>query len=446
MGARVVELLFSTLPAKHTNVLRQEFYGPHFSKFALDVTSTCSTPKKAVTLQSNIELQPDKKEAACEFVLNNLIQKGMDKGLYGFAYYQQILNEYVTLVGHEKDLIANLVDHSLLLLSTRSGTQVVLYCISYGTAKDRKRILKALKGYTRSSLLHRDAYLAILQLVLVTDDTVSIYKSLLAELLTMDPEKQDPMNQLHQQDPQQNNHPLLEIALHDKASKLFLMLLVSDSEGIHDPAESREVNKFLDPLEQSLLQRNPMVLEQGVQVPTCKKNHNTRRKELLQYMTKPLEQLCLQHTNQLARSLPGSRVMHQVWIHAPSNELTQNLVDLCCGLPCSPESDSQDTLLNDPIGHYLVKNLVTTSKHPSFAHALAKGMEVQMISCSRAAFVVAALLHSSERSTVLHRIPKLKFQEVIEEQLNAPADTEKPAAAPYAGFQALLQALVKDEP
>ena len=294
VGARVVELLFSTLPAKQTHVLRQEFYGPHFSLFSdVVVATTAKTP----TLQSNIELQPEKKEAACNFVLNNLIQKGLDKGLYGFVYFQQLLSEYITVVAHDKDLITNLVDHSLHMMSTRAGTQVVIYCTAYGTAKDRKRILKALKGYTRSSLLHRDAYLAILQIVLATDDTVSVHKSLLAELLTVDPDKKASN--------ETQNHPLLEIALHDQASKLLLLLVASSDPDTcnNDKADDKNVkgavvvargttttlcyNKFLDPLEQTLLQRNPMVMEPGgAMVPTCKKNHSTRRKELLQYMIK----------------------------------------------------------------------------------------------------------------------------------------------------------------
>jgi hypothetical protein len=74
-----------------------------------------------------------------------------------FIFFQQLLSEYITVAGHDKDLTTNLVDHSLHMLSTRAGTDVVIYCTAYGTAKDRKRILKALKGYTKSSLLHRDA-------------------------------------------------------------------------------------------------------------------------------------------------------------------------------------------------------------------------------------------------------------------------------------------------
>jgi pumilio family protein 6 len=448
VGARVVELLFSTFPAKHTHVLRQEFYGPHFSLFT-DVVLATNSPKTTPTLQSNIELHPNKKEAACDFV-NNLIQKGLDKGLYGFAFFQQLVSEYIAVVGHDKDLISNLVDHSLHMLSTRAGTQVVIYCTAYGTAKDRKRILKAVKGYTRSSLLHRDAYLAILQIVLVTDDTVSVHKSLLAELLTVDPEKK--VSEDNQ------NHPLLEIALHDQASKLLLLLVApSDSDNTaNDDKEDKGIartppasySKFLDPLEQTVLQRNPTVMEpgSGVEVPTCKKNPSTRRKELLQYMIKPLEHLCLQHTNQLARSLAGSRVLQQVYMNvSSSDELRETLVQLCC--PKTSGSKNKDkeqaSLLDDPVGHYLAKHLVAAN--PDFAHSLAKAMDFdRMISSSRAAFVVVALCKTPERKAVLQRIPKSKLLAAMKRlkskvEHEDDDDNKNNKVATMAGFEALLK-------
>jgi hypothetical protein len=46
-------------------------------------------------------------------------------------------------------------------------------CAAYGTPKDRKKMLKALKGFVAQTLLHKDAYMVILRLADVMDDTVS---------------------------------------------------------------------------------------------------------------------------------------------------------------------------------------------------------------------------------------------------------------------------------
>ena len=114
-------------------------------------------------------------------------------------------------------LSSTVADHSIHLLSTRVGTRVVAACASYGTPKDRKRICKRLKGYTSSSLRHTDAYLALLRLVQVTDDTVSIQKSVLNEILTK-PKDND------ESDGDARNG-ILELAMSDTGSKLFLMIL-----------------------------------------------------------------------------------------------------------------------------------------------------------------------------------------------------------------------------
>ena len=90
-------------------------------------------------------------------------------------------------------------------------------CVTCGDPKTRKRVLKvraaspppcapppsraksvtetrrlcarararpqAVKGYVARSLVHRDAYLALLRLVDVTDDTVSVQRTVLAEMV-----------------------------------------------------------------------------------------------------------------------------------------------------------------------------------------------------------------------------------------------------------------------
>lgn len=390
-------MLFSTLAAKHTNALRQEFYGPHFSLFSKDAATATTKP----SLQSNIKAQPDKKETACDYLYSHLLQKGIDKGLFGFAYFQQLLSEYCTVQSgtelRSQGLLSNLVDHTLHLISTRAGAHVMVTCAAYGTAKDRKRMLKALKGYTRSSLLHRDAYLVILQLCLVTDDTVSVQKSLLAELLVMaqDETKKDDAT---------TNHPMLELALDDQASKLFLQL--------------SGFEKTLDPLEQSLLQTNPTVTENGEEVPTCKKNPDTRRNELLAYL--PLTKLCLQHTAALAQSLPGSRVLQQVTLTSDNDELITKICELCVA--------DDSSLLHDKIGHYMIKHLVTHCD--AFSAALGKKVDAGMfLKSSRAAFCATALHAKHPLST----IKKAAVQKAMKE-----SKSKKEATA---GYEALLKAL-----
>mmetsp|Transcript_14336 Transcript_14336/g.36008 ORF Transcript_14336/g.36008 Transcript_14336/m.36008 type:complete len:583 (+) Transcript_14336:105-1853(+) len=367
VGARVVESLFLNLPSKQTASLKQEFYGPHFSLFAQEQSTV-------PTLESNLKKAKTEtqKKSAIDFV-QQIINKGMTKSFYGFTYFQQLFAEYMDVAdpGEIRTISSTVADHSIHLLSTRVGTRVVAACASYGTPKDRKRICKSLKGYTSSSLLHRDAYLALLRLVQVTDDTVSIQKSVLNEVLT----KKD-----SSEEDGESADGILELATSDTGSKLFLMLVVEDE-------ESRM--KYFDPYERSILDPIPTIKENGKEVPTSKKDPDTRRKELLKHIKDALLETCTQNVKQLLKSLPGARVLKEVYASTGSEPLANAVVDVCEG--------SID-IFEDPVAHRSIKNLILVdveSDKPLFSKLLVDrlGANISDIAESnRGAFVAGALL------------------------------------------------------
>mmetsp|Transcript_10880 Transcript_10880/g.23130 ORF Transcript_10880/g.23130 Transcript_10880/m.23130 type:complete len:593 (-) Transcript_10880:1408-3186(-) len=367
VGARVVESIFLNLPPKQTASLKQEFYGPHFSLFAKELTT-------APSLKSNIEnaKTETQKKSAIDFV-QAIINKGMTKSFYGFTYFQQLFAEYIDVADSSeiRSISSSVADHSIHLLSTRVGTRVVAACASYGTPKDRKRICKSLKGYTSSSLLHRDAYLALLRLIQVTDDTVSIQKSVLNEILAK------PKNNEESEGDVKNG--LLELALSDTGSKLFLMLLVEDD-------ESRL--KYFDPYERSILEPIPTIKENGKDVPTSKKDPNARRKELLKHIKDDLLETCTENAEELLKSLPGSRVLKEVYSSVPNQKLAEAVIDV---------SEASIDIFEDPIAHRSIKSLILcdaesekTYISTSFVGRLG-GKLLEIAESNRGAFVAAAL-------------------------------------------------------
>jgi pumilio family protein 6 len=385
VGASVVEFMFLNLPARQTASLKQEFYGPHFSLFG--VVKQGKNTSAVPTLKSNIEsaTTDTQKKSAIDFV-QKILNKGMTKNFYGFTYFQQLFAEYIDVVepSEIRAVSSTIADHSIHLLSTRVGTRVVAACASYGTPKDRKRICKSLKGYTSSSLLHRDAYLALLRLIQVTDDTVSIQKSVLNEILTK-PKDGDLDNSL------------LELALSDTGSKLFLMLLVKD-------VEARM--KYFDPYERSILEQIPTMKDNGKEVPTSKKDPEIRRNELLKHINDPLIEICIGNVQELLTSLPGSRVMKEVYTSFPSERLANAIVDACETSLTDAKADKRNeeeksahfSLFEDPIGHRSIKSLILCDADSSSKPCVSKilldrlGNRIPDISGSnRGAFVAAAL-------------------------------------------------------
>ena len=234
--------------------------------------------------------------------MRDLIQKFVDKGLMEFSFVHNLLWEYtqqivkevvdVTAVEGKKsridDLVNQLVESGPKLMSTKPGAKAMCLIISHAGVKERKRIMKTLKGHTLESLLHDSAFLAIMRLVDVTDDTVTVQKSLLEEI-------RSPMADIKYTATGEvigtPYPPLISIAKHRNGNKLLLKLLSPDK-------------KCLEPGDETDL---------FATVPTSsKKLPGMRRREHLAYLKAPLIQVCAQYAGDLVRCRSGGRVLEEV--------------------------------------------------------------------------------------------------------------------------------------
>jgi len=423
VGSRVLELLFASFHPKSTAPLKLELYGPQFALFASAIPPSedkkgsggSNTAPTLPTLATFIANNPDKLEPTLTY-LHTLLQKGLDKSLTGFAYFHSLLLDY-TSIATPNDirsfLAPALAEHSLHLLSTRAGTKVVCECCAYGSVKDRKRMIKCLKGYTRSSLLHRDAYLAILRMCDMMDDTVLVNKMLLAELhKNSDLEKAKGGAVADDDDKDEKpTSPILDLVLSDTGSKLFLLLLVPkeeqqlDNDDESTAAATPRWQKYFDPYELSVLHRNPVISENGDDaVPTSKKADETRRQELLVYMKDLLIDVCTNHAEELMRSKPGSRVLMEVCDNFPGEELFSAIVEACA------ESDSDEPMVEDAVGHLALKHIFLSEAkkevdddEPSLARMFYSKFNKSLgvfASSNRGAFVLSALLQTCVKEDV----------------------------------------------
>jgi hypothetical protein len=219
---------------------------------------------------------PAKKEAMLDH-MRDLVQKFVDKGLLEFSYVHHLLWEYAQEVsgfaaakldgtkatataavgeasvstssapldqsaegrrGKSKmdELVAHLIEAGPKLMSTRPGAKVMTLVVSHTGAKERKRALKSLKGHTLESLLHDAAFMVVMRLVDVTDDTVAVQKALFDEIRSAQPiVKYSPGGDVL-------GTPLpalVSVALHRNGSKLLLHLLSPDRRSLEmgDEAE-----------------------------------------------------------------------------------------------------------------------------------------------------------------------------------------------------------------
>jgi pumilio family protein 6 len=475
VGVSVVELLFLTFPPKATPLLKLEFYGPLLGGFHTGELSSGTISYTQVTLSSMLKEESESsKQSVLKFFHDRIVQKGIEKKLYSFAFFQQLLDEYISFVPSKTEIrqLSSLIsDNCLQLLSTKAGAKVVSECAAYGTPKERKRMIKSLKGYVRSSLLHAEAYIAILRLMDVTDDTVLVQKSILAEITaaptsSMDKKKQsiaaatvkdddedmdeseDPVTQqetVEGNDDMKTESPLLELALSNSGSKVFLLLLAKTD---------AERKKYFDPMNLEILHNNLTIIEDGQEVATRKKNHDTRRKELLDYLAPSLIELCQTHAGVLLLSKFGSRVILAVYQTWPSEALANAIVAAC---DMAIDDSSISSLFEHPFAHLVIKNLlifesdmddvihdegqeiVERKKYLGLAlYQKYKGRLVKTIaSTSRGAFVLAAL--ASEKSNV--GLDVRKELKKNEKEILARTKVQNETQISTAGYQALVKAL-----
>eukprot|EP01041_Mallomonas_annulata_P002566 gene2567-5009_t len=310
IGARTVESILTLLPPKLTKPLRAEFYGKKFTLLLDEI------PKDLSTL---LEKMPSKRSSILDH-MRDIVQRFVQKGLLDFRYVHQVLWEYTKEIIDDTprmtDLTNQLLDATPRLMSTKPGVRTCCHMITFIGAKERKRIMKSLKGRVLESLLHESGHLAIMRLVDVTDDTVQIQKSILEEILIINKKEE------YTADGKliQKQSPLLAIATNVFGSK-FLLRLLSPSK------------RHLEPDEDSLF---------GLEVTSSKKSHAMRRSEHLAYLRMSLLSLCVKHTETLLRSRCGGKVLEEVVRIFHPVKVIQAIANVFAGIECETVDDEEE--------------------------------------------------------------------------------------------------------
>ncbi|PBP18982.1 pumilio domain-containing protein [Diplocarpon rosae] len=177
---------------QRATILR-EWYGAEFSLFQAD-----HSEKITGDLADILAVEAGKRAPimrSLQELINHLIQKKMTGfTLLHDAMLQYFLNakpgteevtEYLEIIkgDEEGDLLKNLA-------FTRSGSRVVSLALAYGTAKDRKQILKTYKDTLQMMAGDANGHIVILTAYEVIDDTVLTAKLIFPELLSKDDSKQ----------------------------------------------------------------------------------------------------------------------------------------------------------------------------------------------------------------------------------------------------------------
>ncbi|XP_071118685.1 pumilio homolog 3-like [Haliotis cracherodii] len=336
--------------------MMEEFYGPSFTLFKNHDTKS---------LEQIMLEQPDKKD----MILSNMKEALLpliDKDILAHSMVHKIFHDFFHYATDKmrSEMIECLREQLITMIHTRDGSRVAMYCIWFGTVKDRKVILKSLK--THISRISQDEYghMVLLAIFDVVDDTKFVSKVILEEMLKS-----------------------LSLVAENQYGRKVLLYLLSPRDPLHFHPDIVHI------------------LQRGDANTTSKKDGHTRHRELLGFVSKPLLQYIVDNAANLAINNAALLLILGIITHAkgdPSDAMTA--IANIAAQPFSASKGENQHMVEHPAGHLTLKRLILNDKERStedesavlfsniLLSALAEGTLKSWAACNRGCFTLISLL------------------------------------------------------
>lgn len=180
-ASQILEYIFSTPGVgtpNHKQSLVEEFYGVEFETFKAPYRRTLTdilqaNPERqgAIVAHMRAKLMPIILKADMSMLLNHTILHTPLRHLFELSSF-----------GEKDALIDALKDNIVRIVHSRDGAALACQCIAYATQKQRKAIVKSMKGFVKQIALESHGYIVLIRLFDVIDDTVLVAKNIISEL------------------------------------------------------------------------------------------------------------------------------------------------------------------------------------------------------------------------------------------------------------------------
>lgn len=374
VSAPLLELMYSTWATEiEKRYFKQEFYGDMYKQ---------AKDKKIKTLSDTYVIAEDMKAATLSAVKGNLMRI-LNKKFLNSTLLHCVLLEFLNNCSLEdkKEIIAMLKSSIVELSQTKFGSQVAVICIWHGSNKDRKIIMKSIKGNIKNISMSEYGYLILLALFDSVDDTVLIKKIIFSEI--------------------QND--LTDIALNDHGKHVILYLVARRNSHYFAPS----IVKYL---------------EQGDNNATSKKPAHIREKELLDLISDSLLESVIINTpiwmsnSSIAMiTLAILKVGTKEKLEKAFEAITIFITDLKSKIK---EGDEEYKPIEHAGLHMMLKKLIQNDKElqekgeSTFGKILVNHLETNVIEewieCNRGCFLFVLLLENGTVPTVNTILSKLK--------------------------------------
>ncbi|KAI0827208.1 ARM repeat-containing protein [Trametes gibbosa] len=186
--------------AYERSILLRDFYGKEASLFTVTAGTEEEKERSKKGLRGlMIGLEGDRRKRVMASLKDNLntIFNNPDKGAVAHAIVHRATWEYLAAVSEMEDEVEaekfrrevfEICQESLAeMVHTKDGSRVVREFIAWGTAKDRKHIVKAIKPHVERMCNDDEAQLVMFSALDIIDDTKLTAKSLVSDIVTAAP-------------------------------------------------------------------------------------------------------------------------------------------------------------------------------------------------------------------------------------------------------------------
>ncbi|XP_076920659.1 pumilio homolog 24-like [Bidens hawaiensis] len=426
VGSVVVENAYQLGNASQKQSILMELFSTELQLFK-DLASV--NERRLVDIISKLKLQ----KTAVVRHMSAVIQPILEKGIVDHSIFHKVLVEYFTVA--DKTSTAEVIQHlsSALLvrmIHTKDGSKVGILCIKHGSAQERKKIIKGMKGHVHKIALDRFGSMVLTCILSVVDDTQLIKKIIIRELqpvlkeLIFDKNARRPLLQLLHPNCSRYLSPD-DLSLLD--SSIPSLLIKGDSAPETETTTS-EVEG--DDLDMSDAEENAKSVAGGKKDPTL------RRKELLvdSGLAENLIDACSESAEELLRSNHGKEVLFEVASGGADNilnphldEKLESLHEAIASRVSIPKSEGQEEehLLENFHSSRTIRKLIL--KCPSFATTLWKQAfkgNSKTWAQGHSAKVISAYLETSDPKVL--KLAKKELQPLLDQGLLKVPDQSQP--------------------
>ncbi|OSD07729.1 ARM repeat-containing protein [Trametes coccinea BRFM310] len=186
--------------AYERSILLRDFYGKEASLFTVTAGSDEEKERSKKGLRGLMEgLEGERRKRVLSALKDNLVTifNNPDKGAVAHAIVHRATWEYLSVVGEMEDeaeaeklrreIFEACQDVLAEMVHTKDGSRVVREFIAWGTAKDRKHIVKAIKPHVERMCKDDEAQLVLFTALDIIDDTKLTAKSLVSDIVSSAP-------------------------------------------------------------------------------------------------------------------------------------------------------------------------------------------------------------------------------------------------------------------